>query len=123
MEDFIMSAKFAVVALWAADVAACAHFYRDVIGLDLLPHHGGRPHFEVDGVYLTILKGSPTPAQHAEPERFPLMAFRVDDLDAMVSRLEKHKVEMPWGVESDSGSRWVMFNDPAGNLVELVQFG
>ena len=118
-----MSAKFAVIALWAEDVPACAHFYRDVLGLALLPHHGGRAHFDVDGIYLTILKGAPTPAQNAEPERFPLMAFSVDDLDAMVVRLEKHKVKMPWGVESDAGSRWVMFHDPAGNLVELVQFG
>jgi hypothetical protein len=38
-------------------------------------------------------------------------------------RLRLHGVEMPWGVESDSASRWVMLTDPAGNLIELVQFG
>jgi catechol-2,3-dioxygenase len=118
-----MSANFAFIALWAEDVPACAHFYRDVLDLALLPHHGGRPHFDVDGVYLTILKGAPTPAQNAEPKRFPLIAFSVDDLDEMVIRLEKHNVKMPWGVESDAVSRWVMFHDPAGNLIELVQFG
>jgi len=118
-----MSAKFAVIALWAEDVPACAHFYRDVIGLSLLPHHGGRLHFDVDGVYLTILKGTPSPAQNTEPKRFPLFALSVDDLDAMVSRLEKHNVEMPWGIENNGASRWVMFRDPGGNLVELVHFG
>jgi hypothetical protein len=29
---------------------------------------------------------------------------------------------LPWGIEGDARSRWVMFHDPAGNLVELVQF-
>ena len=118
-----MSAKFAVIALWAEDVQACAHFYRDVIGLSLLPHHGGRLHFDVDGVYLTILKGTPSAAQNAEPERFPLFALSVEDLDAMIDQLEKHNVEMPWGIENNGASRWVMFRDPGGNLVELVQFG
>ncbi len=118
-----MSIKFAVIALWAEDITASAHFYRDVLGLTLLSHAGERPHFEVNGIYLTILKGAPTPAQNAEPDHFPLFAFSVDDLDAMVSRLENLHVEMPWGIENNDASRWVVFHDPGGNLIELVQFG
>ncbi len=55
--------------------------------------------------------------------RFPLFALSVDNLDAMVSRLVELRIEMPWGIESNPASRWVMFHDPAGNLIELVQFG
>lgn len=117
-----MSTKLAVISLWAEDVPAAAHFYRDVIGLKLLPHHGGRPHFDLDGVYLTILQGRPQPARDANPERFPLFAWAVDDLDAAIQRLHAHHIETPWGIESDSRSCWVMFHDPAGNLIELVQF-
>jgi predicted enzyme related to lactoylglutathione lyase len=117
-----MAIKFAVIALWAEYVPACAHFYRDVLGLVLQPHHSARPHFEMNGVYLTILKGVPAPAQDAEPDRFPLFALSVDDLDVMLGRLAEQGVEMPSGIESDAGSRWVMFRDPAGNLIELVQF-
>ena len=117
-----MSNRIAVVSLWAPDVPATAHFYRDVIGLPLVAHHGDRPHFDLNGSYLVILKGRPSPAQDASPARFPLVAFSVDDLDAAVGRLGAHQVELPWGVESDAHSRWVMFYDPAGNLVELVQF-
>ena len=118
-----MSIKFSVITLWAEDVPASAHFYRDVLGIALLPHPGERPHFDVNGVYLTILKGKPTPAQNSEPARFPLFALSVEDLDAMISRLEKLHVEMPCGMEGNEASRWVMFHDPAGNLIELVQFG
>jgi catechol 2,3-dioxygenase-like lactoylglutathione lyase family enzyme len=114
--------KLAVVSIWAEDVPTTTHFYRDVIELRLLEHHGGRPHFDLNGVYLTILKGRPVPAEDAVPARFPLLAFAVDDLDAAIARLQAHGIELPWGVEKDDMSRWVMFHDPARNLVELVQF-
>jgi hypothetical protein len=29
---------------------------------------------------------------------------------------------MPWGVEKNAQGRWVQFHDPAGNLIEFVQF-
>lgn len=118
-----MEPRIAVISLWAEDVPAAAHFYRDVIGLKLLHHPGERPHFEVGGIFLTILKGNPSPAQDSIPKRFPLVAFAVDDLDSSIERLRSHKVDLPWGIEEDADSRWVMFHDPAGNLIELVQFG
>lgn len=118
-----MPIKFAVIALWAEDLPAAVHFYRDILGLEFLSHHAGRPHFVVNDVYLTIVEGRPAPAERAQPPRFPIFALSVDDLDAMVARLEKLRVVMPWGVEKDGHPRWVMFHDPAGNLIELVQFG
>ena len=118
-----MPTKFAVIAVWAEDVAACAHFYRAVLGLNLLAHHESRPHFKVDGIYFRILKGKPAPAQNPDPERFPLFALSVESLNEMVTRLERHGVALPWGIEKNAGERWVMFHDPAGNLIELVEFG
>ena len=113
----------AVVSLWAEDVPAAAHFYRVAIGLPLLAHHGHeRPHFDLGGAYLVILKGRPQPAQDSVPLRFPLFALAVPDLDSAIDRLRAHAVELPWGIEEGTDSRWVLFHDPAGNLIELVQF-
>ena len=113
----------AVFSLWAAKVSTAAHFYRDVVGLSLLPHHDHRPTFDLgNGSYLVILRGQPVPAQNSEPPHFPRMAFAVDDLDKAIEHLEVHGVELPWGVETDENSRWVKFRDPAGNLIEFVQF-
>ena len=117
-----MSEKIAVLTLWAEDVLAAVHFYRDVLGLKLLPHHGDRPHFDVDGTYLVILKGQLPPAKNAEPPSFPLFAISVDDLNAMIARLEHHQISLFHRIESNESSRWVMFHDPAGNLIELVEF-
>jgi catechol 2,3-dioxygenase-like lactoylglutathione lyase family enzyme len=116
-----LQTRIAVISLWAQDVSATAHFYRDIVGLPLVAHHGDRPHFDLGGSYLVILKGTPSPAQDAIPARFPLVAFTVEDLDAAVARLQAHGVPLPWGVEADDRSRWIMFHDPGGNLVELVQ--
>ena len=117
-----MLPKLAVISLWAEDVAATAHFYRDVIGLKLLMHDQHRPHFDLGGVYLTILEGRPLPPLDPVPTRFPIVAFAVDDLEAAVGQLRAQHVDLPWGVEEDGDSRWVMLHDPAGNLIELAQF-
>ena len=118
--------RVAVISLWAEDVPAAVHFYRDVVGLQLLPshsHHGEQPHFDLDGTYVTILQGKPVPAQDAEPSHFPLVAFAVGNIDSAVERLRAHRVGLPQGVQEGVDSRWVVFRDPAGNLIELVEFG
>jgi catechol 2,3-dioxygenase-like lactoylglutathione lyase family enzyme len=119
----IKPTHLAVVALWAEDVPATAHFYRDVLGLDLMPHHGHRPAFDLGhGAHLVILRGEPVPAVDPELPLFPQVAFAVEDLDRAVGRLEAHGVELLSGLQRGPDARWVVFRDPAGNLIELAQF-
>ena len=87
-----------------------------------MPHHGNRPHFEVQGAYLTILQGRPKPTQENVPSHFPVVAFAVDDLDTAIEKLQEHHITMPWDVENDGHTRWVKFYDPGGNLIELAEF-
>jgi len=117
-----MHPKLAVIGLWAEDVVAAAHFYHQVIGLNPMPHHGKWPHFNLGGIYLAILQGRPRPAENTVPSRFPILALSVGNLENAIARLEANAVEMPWGIEKDANARWVMFHDPAGNLIELVEF-
>ena len=116
-----MTTRLFVVTLWAADVPACAHFYRDVIGLRLIDQHADRPHFDLGGAYLAIRKSRSTPQRDPDFDRFPVVAFAVDDLKTAIERLGAYHIDLPWGIEQDAGSRWIMFDDPAGNLIELVQ--
>lgn len=118
-----MSTRIGVVSVWAEDVSATAQFYHEVIGLPMLSHAGGRPHFDVQGTFLVILQGKPLPPQDARPARFPLFALKVDDLNAAVARLRAHSVQLPWGIQEDAQSRWVMLYDPAGNLIEIAEYG
>jgi catechol 2,3-dioxygenase-like lactoylglutathione lyase family enzyme len=111
-----------IVSLRAKDVPSAVRFYRDVIGLNYMSHHGSnRPHFDLGGSYLAVVYGNPSLSLDPAP-RFPVIAFSVPDLDAAIENLRLHDVTLPWGVETDTATRWIMFRDPAGNLVELVEF-
>lgn len=117
-----MSVKLFIVSLWAEDLHQAAQFYREVIGLQPLTQHHGAPHFDLGGAMLVIQSGRPRPPENPTPERFPILAFAVEDLNVALEGLQAHGVELPWGVESNPALRWVMFHDPAGNLLEMVQF-
>ena len=82
-----MSAKFGVISIWAKDVPGTARFYREVLGLGQFPHQGERAAFDVHGVYLLILKGRSVPAEAMVPERFPLFALSVEDLESVYNKV------------------------------------
>ena len=118
-----MKLKLAVVTLWGEDVNRMSDFYQNVLGLPLLTVDRGRPHFDLGGAYLVMLPGRPHKVQDAMQSRFPVIAFAVNDLHDVVRQLTAHGVEMPWGIEEDNDSRWVMFYDPGGNLIEIAMMG
>jgi len=122
MASHFQAGRLVIVSLRAEDVPTAVHFYRDVIGLRLLPHHDHRPAFDLgNGTYLAIVRGQPAPEQEAGESAFPVVTFAVEDLDEAVAHLQAHDVELPWGVVQRGRQRWVLFRDPAGNLVEFVQ--
>jgi catechol-2,3-dioxygenase len=118
-----MKLKLAVVSLWAADVQEMSDFYKNVLELPLLSVDRGRPHFDFGNGSLVILPGQAHKPQDSVQSRFPVIAFAVDDLQEAIQRLQSYKIKMPWGVEQDHDSRWVMFYDPGGNLIEMAMFG
>ncbi len=120
MPDFTIN-RIAVLTVWAEDVPAAVHFYRDVLGLAEHPDHGRHPALKLNGSSLVILAGTPHPASNADPAQFPLFALAVDDLDRAVARLRTHDVALPDAIQQHGTVRWIMLNDPAGNLIELVQ--
>jgi catechol 2,3-dioxygenase-like lactoylglutathione lyase family enzyme len=109
-----------VVSIDTADLATSTHFYRDVIGLQLIPDHGDRPALDLGGgCYLVLV-------EHQAPKRdrphFPVLAFAVDDLEAARAHLQAHGVALPWPVEHSHTAKWILFPDPDGNLIEFAQF-
>ena len=114
--------KLAMVGLKAQDVVRTAHFYRDVIGLEMAGHHGHMPDFNLNGTYLTIIQGEPVAKLVGMSAQFPVLALEAENLDKVIDRLGLHHVELPWGIEQGETSCWVKFYDPTGNLIEIVEF-
>ncbi len=117
-----MVATVRMISLWARDVPACTRFYKDILGLRLLPLHGQRPHFNIDGIYLTISSGQPGPLEDLSPERYPVLTINIDDFNGILERLRISKIELPWGIDEGDQVRRVKLFDPGGNLIELVHY-
>jgi len=118
--------ELAAITVWAEDVDATAAFYRDVVGLTDAPTHSNDPIvLDAGAALVVIMEGQLAPPIQPK-RRWPMLALQVRDLNESLSRLRAAGVALPWGIEEygapDPTSRYVMFYDPAGNLIELVQF-
>ena len=118
-----MKLNLAVVTVWADNFEETVNFYKKVLGMnDIHQESKGIIHFKIDDVLFTIMKGKPASATNSIIPRFPIIAFSVGDIQKSFAVLKENKVELPWGIEESPAAKWVMFHDPAGNLIELVQF-
>ncbi|MDR3574363.1 MAG: VOC family protein [Anaerolineaceae bacterium] len=123
MPTLAANTRLVVVSIRTNRLLETVHFYRDVVGLAGLAHHGQQPAFDLgNGAFLVIVESQQMPEQPATQPRFPLLAFAVEDVDAAAARLKELQVQMPWGIESNSQNRWIEFYDPGGNLIEFAQF-
>ena len=121
--EALKTERLAVVSIQAPDIPSTAHFYRDVLGLKLMPGHGHRIAFDLGGLVLVIVEGQPAKVEPGTRSFFPVLAFAVEDIEQAAESLRAHGVELVGGINENMGTRWVYFYDPGGNLVELAQFG
>lgn len=106
------------VALCVTDENEALAFYRDVLGLAVLP----RPDFGFGGHWLDA-GGGQIHLMRAEtvPEGGHHLAIRVEDLDAVVAELRTRGVVVGTVPHLPGAGRQAFLRDPSGNLVELNQ--
>lgn len=108
------------VSLNVSDTDRALGFYRGVLGMALLP----RPDFSFAGAWLDAGNGRQIHLIEADVphDRGQHVAFRVDDVDAVVAALRNAGVEVrdpkPVG---DTAIRQTFTHDPDGNLLEFTQ--
>ena len=112
------------VSLPIADLDRALRFYRDFLGLQLLP----RPEMGVAGAWLGVADAQvhlivtppgmavDTPPPSLNPAASHL-AFTVDDYDATLARVREHALEV-LETTSSNGQMWV--RDPDGHVIELI---
>lgn len=126
LADDTTKGRLLTIVVLAEDVEKTAGFYRDVVGLRQLPpahdahkHKKNPPRFGLKNVILIILEGKAELTGDID-RTIPQFAISIPDFDAAVQRLKDHGTELPWGIEGDESFQWIIFYDPAGNLVELT---
>ncbi len=121
------SNQVAALTVWAEaeKLGAAAEFYGEVLGLRRVGTGTAPYTFDADGTFVVVMEGQPAPPR-ATARRWPMFTLTVPDLHASVATLRAARVELPWGMEESGApqpsSHSVMFRDPAGNLIELVQW-
>jgi len=110
------------VSINVSDTARSLEFYNGVLGLGILP----RPDFSFGGAWLDAGNGRQVHLIEGDvpPNLGQHVAFRVDDVDAVVAHLREAGVEVsdvtPVG---DTNIRQAFTHDPDDNLLELSQPG
>ena len=113
-----MKVKRIVANIEAADPAAVARFYKDVLGLDLLMDHGWIATYGTDGtmplqVSFASEGGAGTPV--------PGLSIEVDDVEAVYAAVVKGGYSVEYGpVDEPWGVRRFFVRDPAGTLVNIL---
>lgn len=108
------------VSLNITDTERALAFYRDVLGMNVLP----RPDFPFGGAWLDAGNGRQIHLIEASVpgDLGQHVAFRVDDLDATIVELRAAGVDVPDARQvGDTTIRQTFLVDPDGNRLELTQ--
>lgn len=115
--------------LYAADVAAVAAFYSDVLGLRLVEAPGeAAAFFRLDDGGLLLLfdpataavPGRWVPAHGATGAGHVALAVAPGELEPWAAELRARGIEVEREITWPAGGRSLYVRDPAGNSVELV---
>lgn len=116
--------------LYAADVAAAARFYSDVLRLRLLEEPDELSavfRLDDDGLLLVFdpVRASapdrPVPSHGATGPGHIAFSVEAGGLDAFAAALPQRGVEIEREITWDQGGRSLYVRDPAGNSVELIE--
>src|SRR6266498_2824115 len=110
------------VALPISDRRKTLPFYRDVLGLKVIPSMVDNPHVIWTELEDGTMVHPVQPNAEGQPSTFHV-AFEVADFDAAVQALEASGVEITRQGGRQDGQRLLFVNDPDGNRVELATDG
>jgi catechol 2,3-dioxygenase-like lactoylglutathione lyase family enzyme len=128
MTDNAAFGSHKIVAFVAtSNPAAARHFYRDLLGLELVSEDDFALVFDVHGTMLRV-----TRVKDVRAAEYTVLGWRVADIVAAATRLRAAgvKTERYAGMRQDghgiwtspSGARVAWFKDPDGNTLSITQF-
>ena len=126
-----MLKKIHHIAIICSDYEASKRFYIDILGLVVINEtfRQERSSFKLDlslnGNYIIELFSFPNPSKRpSKPEATGLrhLAFEVDNLDSIISHLEKHNIEVePIRIDEITSKRFTFTSDPDNLPIEFYE--
>ena len=107
----------------AKDVKALRDWYRDVLGIEMQDWGGAMLAYDAPGhPSVAVLGFFARDSKYFEPSAREFMInFAVDDMDAMLKRLEAKGVAILGREDGDPNGRFAWLVDPEGTKIELWQ--
>lgn len=94
---------------------------RDWYRKALAPDYNGEGPISLGGFLLVIEQRDDVEAKNNEPGRM-ILNFHVDDFDAVEAQLKAAGVDWSTPVADRASGRFGTFEDPDGNLLQIIQF-
>ena len=126
-----MLKKIHHIAIICSDYEASKRFYIDILGLVVINEtfRHERESFKLDlslnGNYIIELFSFPNPSKRpSKPEATGLrhLAFEVDNLESIISHLEKHNIEVePIRIDEITTKRFTFTSDPDNLPIEFYE--
>ena len=104
----------------AKDPAALATWYRDNLGINLVPQAGDQPPWMTEAG-VTIFAPFDHDTDYFRAESQFMVNFRVNDLEAMLAQLAAVGTEANGRHEMEGIGLFAHIHDPEGNPIELWQ--
>lgn len=133
MENHLPPLTVLETALYADDLDAAKHFWREVIGLELMAEMPGRHlFFRIRAQMLLIFRAEATLVPPKADSRLPVpphgargpghfcMAAASGHIDVWRKRLEANGIQIESDFTWPQGGRSIYFRDPAGNSIEIA---
>jgi predicted enzyme related to lactoylglutathione lyase len=109
------------VFIKSKDPEALAAWYRDVLGIEMQPWGGAMFSHDAAGhPPVLVFSHFPADSSYFDPStREVMLNFAVDDLDALLRRIEAKGVPVLKRDDSDPNGRFAWILDPDGTRIEL----
>ncbi len=111
------------IFLKAKDPKALAAWYRDALGMPIEAWGGGSLRYDAPAHPPAVIWNAfPDTTKYFAPSASAFMInYAVDDMDAMIARLQAKGVSILKRDDADANGRFAWILDPEGNKVELWQ--
>jgi glyoxylase I family protein len=103
----------------AENPAELGQWYKDHLGIDLVPADYGQKSWEQEAG-ATVFAPFPQDSEYfGDAQKQWMINFRVRDLDAMVEQLRSARIDVVVDPEQYPNGRFARLHDPEGNPIEL----